>query len=205
MDMGIESYLVEASVIGVVAQRLIRKITPGGYQGRTGIYEVMPGSCPQKGMRTLAENGVLKVNQQQNRLVVRKLQKIYGSVQNLTVGILGLTYKAGTSTLRRSAALEIIKDLTSKGASVKAYDPKASVEEIRLHKEFEFFSEPYDVARGSDALVIVTDWPEFKNLDFDLIKSSMNKPVIIDAKNMLDDDQLIKKGFLYTGVGRGKL
>jgi UDPglucose 6-dehydrogenase len=157
------------------------------------------------GCETALINGVLRVNQQQNGLVVRKLQKIYGSVQNLTVGILGLTYKAGTSTLRRSAALEIIRDLTSKGASVKAYDPKASVEEIRLHREFEFCSEPYEVARGSDALVIVTDWPEFKNLDFDLIKSSMNKPVIIDAKNMLDDDQLIKKGFLYTGVGRGKL
>lgn len=157
------------------------------------------------GCETALINGVLRVNQQQNGLVVRKLQKIYGSVKNLTVGILGLTYKAGTSTLRRSAALEIIRDLTGEGASVKAYDPKASSEEIRLHKEFEFCSEPYEVARGSDALVIVTDWPEFKNLDFDLIKSSMNKPVIIDAKNMLDDDQLIRKGFLYTGVGRGKL
>jgi UDPglucose 6-dehydrogenase len=157
------------------------------------------------GCETPLINGVLRVNQQQNGLVMRKLQKIYGSVQNLTVGILGLTYKAGTSTLRRSAALEIIRDLTSEGASVKAYDPKASSEEIRLHREFEFCSEPYEVARGSDALVIVTDWPEFKSLDFDLIKSSMNKPVIIDAKNMLDDDQLIKKGFLYTGVGRGKL
>jgi UDPglucose 6-dehydrogenase len=157
------------------------------------------------GCETALINGVLRVNQQQNGLVMRKLQKIYGSVQNLTVGILGLTYKAGTSTLRRSAALEIIRDLTSEGARVKAYDPKASSEEIRLHREFEFCSEPYEVARGSDALVIVTDWPEFKSLDFDLIKSSMNKPVIIDAKNMLDDDQLIKKGFLYTGVGRGKL
>jgi UDPglucose 6-dehydrogenase len=157
------------------------------------------------GCETPLINGVLRINQQQNGLVVRKLQKIYGSVKNLTVGILGLTYKAGTSTLRRSAALEIIGYLTSEGASVKAYDPKASLEEIRLHREFEFCSDPYEVARGSDALVIVTDWPEFKKLDFDLIKSLMNKPVLIDAKNMLDDDQLIRKGFLYAGVGRGKL
>lgn len=157
------------------------------------------------GCETPLVNGVLRINQRQNGLVVRKLQKIYGSVKNLTVGILGLTYKAGTSTLRRSAALEIIRDLTSKGASVKAYDPKASLDEIRLHKEFDFCNEPYEVATGSDALVIVTDWPEFKNLDFDLIKSSMKKPVLIDAKNMLDDKQLIGKGFLYTGVGRGKL
>ncbi len=149
-------------------------------------------------------NGVLAVNQRQNELVVRKLQKIYGSVKNLTVGILGLTYKAGTSTLRRSAALEIIKDLANNGAVVRAYDPKASLEEVKQHQEFEFLSDPYAVARGADALVIVTDWPEFKNLDFDLIKSSMKKPVLIDAKNMLDSEQLIAKGFSYSGVGRGE-
>ena len=90
------------------------------------------------GCETPLVNGVLRVNQQQNGLVVRKLQKIYGSVNNLTVGILGLTYKAGTSTLRRSAALGIIKDLTSHGARVKAYDPKAAPEEVRQHQEFVF-------------------------------------------------------------------
>jgi len=148
-------------------------------------------------------NGVLTINQRQNELVVRKIQKIYGSVKNLTVGILGLTYKAGTSTLRRSAALEIIKDLTSEGATIRAYDPKADLKEVRLHKEFEFCTDPYVVAKNSDALVIVTDWPEFKNLDFDLIKSSMKKPVLIDAKNMLYDKELANKGFIYSGVGTG--
>jgi len=149
-------------------------------------------------------SGVLRVNQRQNGLVMRKLQKIYGSVSNLTVGILGLTYKAGTSTLRRSAALEIIKDLVNNRAVVRAYDPKASLEEVKQHQEFEFISDPYAVARGADALVIVTDWPEFRNLDFDLIKASMKRPVLIDAKNILDSEQLIGKGFLYSGVGRGE-
>lgn len=148
-------------------------------------------------------NGVLEVNRQQNKLVVRKLEKIYGSIDKLSIGILGLTYKAGTSTLRRSAALEIIKDLTDKGAVVKAHDPKASLEEIKQHKEFDFCPDPYAVAKGSDALVIVTEWPEFKSLDFDLIKSSMKKPVLIDTQNMLDDEQMMRKGFLYLGVGRG--
>lgn len=156
------------------------------------------------GCETPLINGVLRVNQQQNGLVVRKLQKIYGSVENLTVGILGLTYKAGTSTLRRSAALEIIKDLTSSGAIVRAYDPKAALEEVRQHQEFEFYPDPYAVAEGADALVIVTDWPEFKNLDFNLIKSSMKKPVLIDAKNMLHDKQLGSRGFIYSGVGTGE-
>ena len=149
-------------------------------------------------------NGVLRVNQQQNGLIMRKLQKIYGSVEGLTVGILGLTYKAGTSTLRRSAALEIIKDLSDNGAIVRAYDPKADLEEARQHREFELYADPYAMAKGADALVIITDWPEFKNLDFDVIKSSMRKPVLIDARNMLADQDMIAIGFLYFGVGRGQ-
>ena len=87
-------------------------------------------------------NGVLEVNQRQMRLVTRKLEKVYGSIRNLVVGVLGLTYKPGTSTLRRSAALGIIQDLVSQGATVKAYDPKASLTEIRSHTEFEFCSDP---------------------------------------------------------------
>lgn len=148
-------------------------------------------------------DGILKVNEQQNNFVLRKLQKIYGSVNNLTLGVLGLTYKAGTSTLRRSAALEIIADLTAGGATVKAYDPKADPEEVKSHREFEFCADPYAVAKDSDALVFITDWPEFKELDFTLIQSLMKKPVLIDARNMLDSNQLMAKGFVYSGVGRG--
>ncbi len=155
------------------------------------------------GYETALIDAVLRVNQRQNSLVLRKLQKIYGSVSNLTIGILGLTYKAGTSTLRRSAALEIIRELTENGALVRAFDPKAAPEEVKQHHEFEFLFDAYAVAKGADALVIITEWPEFKNLDFDLIKASMKKPVVIDAKNLLDSQQLINKGFLYSGVGRG--
>lgn len=148
-------------------------------------------------------DGVLKVNEQQNKFVLRKLQKIYGSINNLTIGVLGLTYKAGTSTLRRSAALEIIADLIAGGATVKAYDPKVDPEEVKSHLEFEFCADPNAVAKDSDALVFISDWPEFKELDFTLIKSVMKKPVLIDARNMLDSGQLMAKGFVYSGVGRG--
>jgi len=143
------------------------------------------------------------VNQQQNRIVARKLRRIYGSLQNLTVGILGLTYKAGTSTLRRSTSLEIIKNLTDRGARVKAYDPKTDLSEVQIHGEFELCSDPYAVASGCDALVFVTDWPEFKELDFSRVKSLMRKAVVIDAQNMLDSEQMIQMGFVYIGVGRG--
>jgi len=146
-------------------------------------------------------NGVIKVNQKQNGLVARKLKKVYGSLKNLEVGILGLTYKANTSSLRRSAALDIIRSLTQEGASVKAYDPKAPV---ASYPEFELCADPYDVARNSDALVIATDWAEFKDLDYELIRTSMRKPVLIDARNMLDEKQLTEKGFIYSGIGKGK-
>ncbi len=149
-------------------------------------------------------NGVLEVNRRQNSLVIKKLRKIFGELSGLTVGILGLTYKAGTSTLRRSASLEIIKELTANRITIKAYDPKADPEEVRLHKNFEFLPDPYTVAKDSDALVILTEWHEFTCLDFDLIKAIMKKPVVIDAKNLLDSQMLIQKGFIYSGIGRGK-
>ena len=148
-------------------------------------------------------DGVLHVNEQQKKLVTRKLEKIYGSVGKLKVGVLGLAYKAGTSTLRRSTALEIIGRLVYSGAMVKAYDPKADAAEVRAHREFKFCPDPYQTAQNSDALVIATDWPEFRKLDFDLIKSIMKKPVLIDAKNMLDRKPLLAKGFIYSGVGTG--
>lgn len=182
-------------------------LLPGlGFAGGTLARDlkILKNLGESSGCETPLITGVLRVNQQQNWLVLRKLQKIYGSIENLTVGILGLTYKAGTSTLRRSAALEIIKDLTSSGAIVKAYDPKVDLAELQQYQEFEFHSDPYAVAKGADALVIVTDWPEFKNLDFDLIKSSMKKPVLIDARNMLRNERLASKGFIYSGVGTGE-
>jgi UDPglucose 6-dehydrogenase len=148
-------------------------------------------------------DAVLKVNKQQNRLVTRKLEKVFNTIEGLQIGILGLTYKPGTSTLRRSAALEIIGDLVAKGAVIRACDPKADPEEVKTHKEFEFCADAYEAAKNSSALVLVTEWPEYKNLDFNIIKSLMKKPVFIDAKNLLDDEQMTKSGFIYLGIGRG--
>ena len=156
------------------------------------------------GYETCLINSVYEVNRRQNSMIAGRLRKVYGSLQNLTIGVLGLTYKAGTSTLRRSASLEIIRNLVDAGAKVKAYDPKADLREIQGPMAFEFCSDPMTVAQGSDALVFVTDWPEFKQLDFSRIKSLMKKPVVVDAQNMLDADSLIQMGFIYLGVGRGR-
>jgi len=158
----------------------------------------------EKGYETLLIDSVLSVNQRQNGIVVRKLERIYGLVKGLTIGILGLTYKPDTSTLRRSAALEIIKQLVDRGAKVRAYDPKVDLSEVKEYAEFEFCDDVYAVAQGSDALVLITEWPEFRDLDYDRIKLAMRKTVFIDTKNFLDNEQMAAKGFSYFGIGRGK-
>ncbi len=147
--------------------------------------------------------GVLRVNEQQSHAVTRKLTRVYGSLQGLRVGVLGLTYKPGTSTLRRSVALEIIDELTTLGAAVRAHDPRANLEELPDIASFEFCPDPCAVADGSDALVIVTEWPEFRDLDFAAMKEAMRHPVFVDAQNMLDAKEMTQMGFQYLGVGKG--
>ena len=182
-------------------------LLPGlGFSGATLARDltVLQNIGDKMNYETYLVDAVLQVNKHQNQLVTRKLEKVFKTIKGLQIGILGLTYKPGTSTLRRSAALEIIGDLVKKGAVVKACDPKADLAEVRTHKEFEFCTDAYATAQNSSALVLVTEWPEFKNLDFIRIKSLMKKPVFIDAKNMLDEQQMIKYGFSYLGVGRGR-
>lgn len=148
--------------------------------------------------------GVIAVNQNQNRRVASKLKRFYGSFEGLIIGVYGLSYKSGTSSIRRSPALEIIKYLTEQGAFIKAHDPKLVKEDLDLYADqFEFFSDPYVVASGSHAIFFVTDWPEFSRLDFQRIKTSMVYPVLLDALNMLNSDYLKGLGFMYQGVGRG--
>ncbi|MDP2948663.1 MAG: nucleotide sugar dehydrogenase [Chloroflexota bacterium] len=150
-------------------------------------------------------NGVLRVNQLQNRMVVLRLKQSFGSLQGLEVGVLGLTYKAGTSTLRRSAALEIVRAMAEEGASVKAYDPRANPTEVEPHlRYFTRCASPYDAALGCRALVLVTAWPEFKELDFGRVRASMRFPFLLDAQNMLDADRMVELGFVYQGVGRAR-
>ncbi|MDQ1253736.1 MAG: UDP-glucose 6-dehydrogenase [Euryarchaeota archaeon] len=148
-------------------------------------------------------NAVLRVNQQQNQIVIKKLEGIYGSISNITVSVFGLTYKAGTSTLRRSVSLEIIHTLSVKGAKIKAYDPHADPKEIKNTQLFDMFDSPLSAAENSDALIFITEWPEFRKLDFSYIKSTMKHPVVIDAQNMLDGEFLTQMGFVYCGIGRG--
>jgi UDPglucose 6-dehydrogenase len=149
-------------------------------------------------------NGVLALNRLQNATVVHRLEKLLGSLRAKTIGVLGLTYKPGTSTLRRSAAVEIIRSIVVQGATVRAYDPKADPAEVAaFQQEFTVCDDPYGVAQGAHAIVLVTPWPEFKDLDLARLRIPMHSPVFLDTANMLDPDQVTQAGFLYQGIGRG--
>jgi len=145
---------------------------------------------------------VLDVNRRRTTLVAQRLLDRYGKLTGLGVGVLGLTYKAGTSTLRRSVALEVIETLCGAGAMVRAFDPKADLTELDGPAGFEVVVDAYEAARGASALVILTEWPEFAWLDFDRIRALMAEPVIIDGKNLLASLRLGERGFTYSGIGR---
>lgn len=150
-------------------------------------------------------DGVLGVNTAQNRVVALKLKQFYDSLNGLNIGVLGLTYKSGTSTLRRSPALEIIRTLVTEGSNVKAYDPKAAASEVAFYGDlFTLCPNPYATAQDSDALILATDWPEFRELDFRRIRDSMRRPVLLDTQNGLNPDDMVNQGFLYQGVGRSR-
>lgn len=148
-------------------------------------------------------DGVWEANQRQAETPVRRLKEVYPALRGRTVTVLGLTYKPDTSTIRRSAALEVIRTLASEGATVLAYDPKADPEEVAHHQGFTVCPCVEHAARGSDALLLMTPWPEFRELNFSQLGESMKSRVLIDAHNYLDGKSLAEKGFRYLGVGRG--
>ena len=150
-------------------------------------------------------HAALAVNEGQSGTVLRKLKAAYPSLQGRRVGVLGLTYKPGTSTLRRSAALEFIRAMAADGASVRAYDPKAEPQEMRLLGDVIRCDDPYAVAEGGDALLLATAWPEFSRLDFHRIRRAMQRPLLLDPHNLLDADAMAREGFLYFGTGRGQV
>lgn len=141
---------------------------------------------------------VLKTNHEQNIKVIKKLLKIFSSLEGLTIGILGLTYKAGTNTLRRSTALEIIEELLHLKTTVNAYDPAISYVDSITNEKFRLLDSAYSVAEDSNALLIFTEWPEFKKLDYRKIHAKMKNPIVIDMKNFLDGNILENLGFKYN-------
>lgn len=175
------------------------------------------GSCLPKDVRGLihmAKNqrihapllrSVLKVNLRQPRMAVTKLQGLLGSIRGKTVGIWGLSFKPDTDDMREASSLAVISLLEEQGCRIKAYDPAAMRTAARLMPMVTYCANAYDVAEGSDALVLVTEWDEFKELDMRRVSSSMNCPILIDGRNFYDPEEMIQAGFIYEGIGRGKI
>lgn len=195
----------------------VREVVLGmGYDKRIGFEFLKPGpgwggSCFPKDTRALiriAEDagydfsllrGVLAVNEEQFDRVARKVvRQAGGSVEGLRVAAWGLTFKARTDDVRDSPALEVISRLVAQGAAVRAYDPAVR----RPLGDFEVCGDPYAPCEGAAVLVVLTEWDEFRWLDFDKVRGLMAQPRIVDARNLLDPGALRRRGFTYEGIGR---
>lgn len=151
-------------------------------------------------------DGVQVSNQAQNGMVVRRLKGIFGDdLSRHRVTVLGLTYKPDTSTLRRSAALEVISGLVRAGASVAASDPRADRNELKACTTFSFFEDPYEAVEKADALVLMTPWKQYKELNFADVKSRMSRPLVFDTANLWSAKDVTRHGFEYLGIGHGRL
>ncbi|PSB15803.1 UDP-glucose 6-dehydrogenase [filamentous cyanobacterium CCP2] len=143
------------------------------------------------------------VNQRQRLMAIEKLQQVLKILKGKTVGLLGLTFKPDTDDMRDAPALDIIEQLHRLGTKIKAYDPLVAQSGMRhglsnVHVE----TDPERLADGCDALVLVTDWKQFRTLDYAKMAQLMTNPVMIDGRNFLDQEVLEKAGFRYMGIGR---
>ena len=172
------------------------------------------GSCFPKDVKALAAlaerfdyhpellHAVMDINRDQRMLVIDKLRDVLDGLKGKVVGLLGLAFKPNTDDLREAPSIDIARVLLAAGAHVRGYDP-AAMERMRdLLPELEYTKDAYELASGADALVLITEWNEFKHLDLARIKSSMRRPVMVDGRNIYDPAAMRGMGFTYRGIGR---
>jgi len=146
---------------------------------------------------------VMEINRDQRRLVVQRLRDIFGSLDGRHIAVLGLSFKPNTDDVREAPALAVIRLLQAEGARVRAYDPVAVPAAQRLVSNVEFADSAYAAAAGCDALVVATEWNEFRQLDLGRLRESLRCPVVIDGRNIYDPTDMARLGFIYRGIGRG--
>jgi len=174
------------------------------------------GSCFPKDtqalVRTAVEAGApcrlvettIQINdQRKKRMASKVLDALGGDPRGRTVGILGLTFKPNTDDMRYAPSLDIVSALQAAGVKVQAYDPVGMHEAGALLPGIDFKPDPYAVANGADALVIITEWDEFRALDLARVRDLLNQPVLIDLRNIYDPREALREGFSYVGVGKG--
>ncbi|MBN2391772.1 MAG: UDP-glucose/GDP-mannose dehydrogenase family protein [Anaerolineae bacterium] len=174
------------------------------------------GSCFPKDVKALAYmaelagrhpqliHAVMDINTDQRKAPLRKVKKLLGgTLEGKVIGLLGLAFKPNTDDMREAPSVDIAWDLLRERAKVRAYDPVSMDNARRLLPEVEMAENPYTLAEGADALILVTEWNEFKNLDLQRIKDTMNQPILIDGRNIYDPHVVREMGFLYMAIGRG--
>jgi UDPglucose 6-dehydrogenase len=145
---------------------------------------------------------VEKLNRAQRELILQKAKELLGTLKGRTIGVLGLAFKPNTDDLREAPAIDIIEKLKKEGAKIKTYDPVAMEKAKAVLRDVQFCKNAYDAADGSDALVIATEWAEFKTLDLGKIKDLLKHPNVIDGRNIYEPQEMKHLGFNYRGVGR---
>jgi len=175
------------------------------------------GSCfPKdiKALRSIANvnnynfrllKSVININNDQRLLAVKKTKSLLGNLGNKKICVWGLAFKPNTDDIRESAAIDIIKIFRKSGAEVSAYDPKANYKIFkrqRYMKKVNLYKDKYEALKNCDALVIATEWEEFKNADLKKIKKTLREPNIIDGRNIYNPSKVKRKGFRYAGIGR---
>jgi len=145
----------------------------------------------------------VEINAAQKAGMVKKIREaLGGDVAGKTIGVLGLTFKPETDDLRDAPALSILPPLHEKGAKIQAHDPQGMEEAKKLFPEFSYVQGVYEAASGADALVLMTEWNQYRAIDLERVKSLMRNPLFIDLRNVYSPARMQAAGFTYVGVGR---
>lgn len=199
----------------------VKEVAAGmGYDSRIGPYFLdaglgYGGSCFPKDVKALAymaaEKGrhpqllhaVMEINDDRRPMMVNRLREMLVDLDGKTIGLLGLSFKPNTDDMRDAPAITVAEALQAEGATVSAYDPVAMEVAQPLLPEVKMCADPYTLAEGCDALMVITEWNEFKQLDLERVSKIMRQPVIFDGRNVYSTEEMAKYGFTYRGVGRG--
>jgi UDPglucose 6-dehydrogenase len=175
------------------------------------------GSCFPKDVNALKQlagnsgyhfqllNAVIEVNELQKRRVIGKLQKHLGALVGKTIALLGLAFKPNTDDMREASSLVLSARLQADGADIRVFDPVAETEARELIRGVHFATDALDAVTGADAVVLVTEWDEFKALDWDQVAARMAGTLVLDGRNALDAGAIAAAGLTYEGIGRGTL
>ncbi len=154
------------------------------------------------GVETRIVDAVIEANERQRDAMIPKIEKLMGSLTGKTIGVLGLSFKPETDDMRESPAIEIINGLIARGARIKAFDPVAMSEARHFLPDIDYAFDEYDAINGADALVIVTEWNQFRALDMEKVRGLLKSPKIADLRNIYEPEDMREMGFEYVGVGR---